>query len=130
MSRGHVSGHQARQLRLQVLELYGATCWRCGQAIPLELSGLHPMGLTLGHVVPVRDGGRTDVANVRPEHRRCNLAERPVYQRAVVVRPSAAAAARGAAPAPARGGAGRVLARNARDTPARVSRGRVPPGRD
>jgi 5-methylcytosine-specific restriction endonuclease McrA len=69
-----------------MVQAYGLTCRRCGEPIDPLLSGLHPRGLTIGHVIPARAGGRAELANVRPEHRACNLAERPaVSPRARVV---------------------------------------------
>jgi hypothetical protein len=40
----------------------------------MRLSGLDPMGPTLGHIVPMAEGGTDDLDNLRLEHRKCNLA--------------------------------------------------------
>lgn len=48
-----------------------------------------PLGLTIGHVIPLSHGGSDDDANLRPEHRRCNLAagNRPTMPRATLATP-------------------------------------------
>lgn len=52
-------------------------CYLCGEDIDLRLSGRHPMGWTLDHVVPLVSGvfNPHDVANLRPAHMRCNSAK-------------------------------------------------------
>lgn len=52
----------------------GDTCRRCGEAIDFDLSGLHALGPTLGHVTPAARGGSDELRNLGLEHRRCNLA--------------------------------------------------------
>lgn len=52
----------------------GDACRRCGEAIDFDLSGLLPLGPTLGHVVPAAAGGSDELRNLGLEHRRCNLA--------------------------------------------------------
>lgn len=84
----HPSGAELRRLRAAMIEAYGLTCYRCRRPIDPALSGLHPLGLTVGHVIPARDGGRAVLANVRPEHRACNLGEGArVSARAAIVTP-------------------------------------------
>lgn len=64
------------------------TCRRCLDPIDLTLSGLHPMGLTVGHVLAVRDGGTDAPDNLAPEHRSCNLGGRQAPRvRATIARP-------------------------------------------
>jgi 5-methylcytosine-specific restriction endonuclease McrA len=70
----HRGGYRLRHTRAAVLARDGATCWRCGYAIDLTVDGNDPDGLTLGHVKPVKAGGSDDPSNLRPEHKRCNLA--------------------------------------------------------
>lgn len=70
----HDGGHASRQARKAVVARDGARCWRCRGAIDLRLSGLHPKGLTVGHIIPVSKGGSDAMANLAPEHRRCNRA--------------------------------------------------------
>lgn len=66
----------------------GLTCRRCGDPIDHTLSGLHPLGLTVGHVLAVRDGGTDAWDNLAPEHRSCNLAGRQAPRhRALIARP-------------------------------------------
>lgn len=76
--RLHRGGHRLRAARAAVIRRHVTNgvvgCGRCGGAIDLGLSGMHPLGFTLGHVVPVSRGGGDDLDNLRPEHRRCNLA--------------------------------------------------------
>jgi 5-methylcytosine-specific restriction endonuclease McrA len=72
---GVARGGQQRRLRLRaVVDRDGARCGRCQEAIDLSLSGLHPDGLTLGHIIAAARGGSDAFDNLRPEHRRCNLA--------------------------------------------------------
>lgn len=52
----------------------GPFCRRCGTAIDTTLSGLHPDGPTIGHVVPAASNGSDELRNLGLEHRRCNLA--------------------------------------------------------
>jgi 5-methylcytosine-specific restriction endonuclease McrA len=73
-----------RTARRQVVARDGAVCRRCGKPIDLTLSGRHPMGLTLGHIVAVAEGGSDELANLAPEHHRCNLGAGDVAPRARV----------------------------------------------
>lgn len=64
------------------------TCRRCGLWIDTTLSGMDPMGLTVGHVRAVRLGGTDDASNLAAEHRRCNLAAKAAASpRALIARP-------------------------------------------
>jgi len=63
-----------RTMRAEVIARLGNVCRRCGQAIDLTLPGVHPDGLTLGHIIPAAQGGGDELGNLGPEHRRCNLA--------------------------------------------------------
>ena len=80
MTELHRGGWRLRQARKRMVDTalrHGATslrCWRCQNAIDLTLSGLHPDGLTVGHILPVSMGGEDSFDNLGPEHRRCNLA--------------------------------------------------------
>lgn len=89
MSELHAGGHRLRQTRAQLIARHGAICGRCRGSIDLSLSGLHPRGLTIGHIVPVAAGGTDDLANLQPEHRACNLAGAPrlLQPRATIARP-------------------------------------------
>jgi 5-methylcytosine-specific restriction endonuclease McrA len=68
----HQGGHRLVRTRIRIVDRDGAVCRRCGKAIDLRLSGLHPDGLTIGHVIAVDDGGSDADDNLAPEHRRCN----------------------------------------------------------
>lgn len=89
MAELHRGGQAVRAARARIIARHGATCGRCGGSIDLTLSGLHPLGLTIGHIVPVSRGGSDADANLRPEHRRCNLvgAARLTPPRATIARP-------------------------------------------
>ena len=96
--RLHDGGQALVKARERIIErdygIDGPICGRCGEGFDLSLNGLHPDGLTVGHIVPVARGGSDDDSNLRPEHRRCNLAvqERrpqpaaPVFRRDVTDR--------------------------------------------
>jgi 5-methylcytosine-specific restriction endonuclease McrA len=49
-------------------------CWLCGEEIDLSLSGRHPWGWTLDHVVPLSQAPHLAnvESNLRPAHRRHN----------------------------------------------------------
>jgi len=72
-SRLH-NGGQAKRTALElVIQRDGPWCWRCSGWIDKRLSGNHPRGATLGHVIAVAAGGTDDLSNLAPEHRVCNL---------------------------------------------------------
>lgn len=78
-SRLHFGGWRLRQARVRMIredQQMGrpTLCIRCGKVIDLSLSGLHPDGLTVGHIIPVSRGGDDSYLNLGREHRRCNLA--------------------------------------------------------
>ena len=94
MTELHSGGWRLRQARKRMLDEaaragLGLQCWRCHYLIDVRLSGLHPEGLTVGHIVPVAAGGTDDFDNIAPEHRRCNLAAgaRVAPPRATLVEP-------------------------------------------
>ena len=94
MSKLHFGGWRLRQARIRLLREWRLNyqvpqCWRCGAPIDVTLSGLHPEGATVGHVVPVSRGGDDSYENLALEHRRCNLAAgaRVAPPRASVVQP-------------------------------------------
>lgn len=70
----HRGGQRLEVVKRRIVNRDGPTCGRCHRSIDLSLSGLERDGLTLGHVIPVARGGSDDDDNLRPEHRRCNLA--------------------------------------------------------
>lgn len=59
--------------RTALIRERGEKCHLCGKRIDLRLSGLHPMGLHIEHLVPVSDGGTNDLDNLHIAHRVCNL---------------------------------------------------------
>lgn len=69
----HRGGARMRKARALVVARDGAVCRRCGKPIDLTLSGRDRMGLSLGHVVAVSDGGSDELDNLAPEHLGCNL---------------------------------------------------------
>lgn len=85
----HAGGARIGSLRSLIAERDGTICRRCGSPIDMLLSGLHPDGPTIGHIVSRRDGGTDDPRNLGLEHRRCNLAAgaRPDPPRALIARP-------------------------------------------
>jgi 5-methylcytosine-specific restriction endonuclease McrA len=62
-----------RRLRPKVLECHGMTCYLCTRPIRDDVGYLHPLALTIDHVVPVSGGGQDSLDNLRPTHRQCNL---------------------------------------------------------
>jgi len=66
-----------------VLNLYGANCYLCGNAINLKASRKvgqpgWQKGLHIEHVIDIAKGGPDTLANVRPAHALCNLTKKPV----------------------------------------------------
>lgn len=57
-----------------LLAIRGARCHLCGRKIDPGLSGLHPMGATIDHLLPVSRGGTNELSNLHVAHRRCNVA--------------------------------------------------------
>jgi 5-methylcytosine-specific restriction endonuclease McrA len=74
VSRLHKGGHRRNVALALVLARDGRRCRRCDRGIQRGLSGLHPMGPTLGHIIPASLGGSDELSNLAPEHRSCNLA--------------------------------------------------------
>ena len=79
MTKLHFGGWRLRQARVRLLRYWSMRgrmpeCARCGHVIDPTLSGLHPDGATVGHVLPVSRGGDDSYENLQLEHRRCNLA--------------------------------------------------------
>lgn len=63
-----------REVRAAILAA-NQTCGICGEIINVGLSGLHPDGPNIDHIIPLAHGGSDDLANLMPTHRRCNLAK-------------------------------------------------------
>lgn len=51
----------------------GSSCHLCRHTVDSSLSGLHPMGPTIDHLIPVSAGGLDDPINVALAHRSCNV---------------------------------------------------------
>jgi 5-methylcytosine-specific restriction endonuclease McrA len=63
-----------RRLRAHVLATKPNVCAWCGDPIDLTLSGNHPLGPSVDHILPRAQGGRDVPSNLQPMHRRCNTA--------------------------------------------------------
>jgi 5-methylcytosine-specific restriction endonuclease McrA len=62
-------------------------CWRCGLYIHLTYPWTSRYALTIGHRIPLAQGGSNEPDNLAPEHRGCNLSGRPMQPRALIVTP-------------------------------------------
>jgi 5-methylcytosine-specific restriction endonuclease McrA len=69
----HAGGRQIARVRLQLAMLHGWVCARCGDPIDPRAPSSSPMGLSIGHRIPVSRGGTDAWSNLRPEHLRCNV---------------------------------------------------------
>lgn len=63
---------KVKRLRPLVIARWGMRCYLCGGAIERGPETVHPGALTLDHVVPIAQGGRDEIDNLRPAHRACN----------------------------------------------------------
>lgn len=72
MSTPWANGREIRKLRQLIIDTYGYECHLCHELIDLSISGTHPKGFTIDHVLPRSRGGSNDLANLRPAHRQCN----------------------------------------------------------
>lgn len=66
-------GRKVAELRALVYANYPSVCRLCRSPIDASLSPRHPMGPSVGHVLPRSKGGTDDLANLRPEHLSCNV---------------------------------------------------------
>jgi 5-methylcytosine-specific restriction endonuclease McrA len=66
-------GHRKRVALRLVVDRDGTRCRRCDGTVDVRLSGNHPDGPTLGHVIAASRGGTDELANLSLEHKRCNL---------------------------------------------------------
>lgn len=82
-------GQRVALTRLILRERDGDRCGRCGELIDFARGGMDPAGPTLGHIIPAVDGGSDELANLRLEHRACNLSAgaRPTPPRASLAQP-------------------------------------------
>ena len=67
------STRRYRQLRAAVLAMKPPVCGWCGGWIDRTLSGRHPLGPSVDHVIPRAQGGPDTIANLQPMHLRCNI---------------------------------------------------------
>lgn len=70
---GKWGGRKVAELRALVLATYPPVCRICGDPIDVSLPASHPMGPSVGHVVPRSKGGGNELSNLRPEHLSCNI---------------------------------------------------------
>ena len=68
-----VTGRRNRLLALALWRMAGGLCARCGLEIDPTIHYTLPGALTIGHKTPISRGGSNELANLGPEHRRCNL---------------------------------------------------------
>jgi hypothetical protein len=61
--------------RKAVVDAHGIDCYLCGGPIELDAAPAEPLSLSFDHVVPLSRGGRHAITNLRPAHRRCNVAK-------------------------------------------------------
>ena len=61
-----------RKRRLRVAYLHGYRCQECRRLIDVSRPPGDPEALEIDHIVPVSDGGRDNIGNLRPLHRRCH----------------------------------------------------------
>ncbi len=64
---------KVRRLRPLVLERDGYVCGICRLEIRRDVDVLHPLALTLDHIVPLAAGGSDRLDNLQPAHRMCNV---------------------------------------------------------
>lgn len=57
----------------EIGERDGWRCHLCRTKVDASLSGRHPDGPTIDHLVPLADGGKDEPMNVAIAHRRCNV---------------------------------------------------------
>jgi hypothetical protein len=70
--RRRLARERVRRLRPRLIERWGMTCYLCGRSIEHGANSMHPLALTIDHVMPVSAGGRDTEDNLRPAHRACN----------------------------------------------------------
>lgn len=62
-----------RRARPLVLARDGYTCGICKLSIRRDVDVLHPLALTLDHIIPIAAGGSDRLDNLQPAHRQCNV---------------------------------------------------------
>lgn len=57
----------------EIAERDRCKCHLCGKRVRMSLSGMHPKGPTIDHLIPVSQGGIDERKNVALAHRQCNI---------------------------------------------------------
>jgi len=50
-----------------------AACAICGLLIDYDAQSTDPYSLNIDHIIPLAKGGATDLSNLQPTHRICNI---------------------------------------------------------
>lgn len=64
-----------RRRHRAIVKAKGEPCHLCHQPIDYSVASPHPESFTIDHIVPLAQGGKDQLANIAPAHRRCNLAK-------------------------------------------------------
>ena len=77
MSRYHHAPRSTtRRTRLRsAIRRSGAACHICGEPIDYALPHTDPMAFVVDHVVPLKRGGKDELANTAAAHKACNGAK-------------------------------------------------------
>lgn len=70
------SSNLSKLVRGALLIRDGDHCHYCGVKLTVGISGFNPTGLSIDHVVPIRDGGSDEMDNLVLACRQCNLEKR------------------------------------------------------
>lgn len=73
MANHHMGSLKVRRKLRTLRQRDGELCWVCKEPIPPDAPPNDPSRASLDHVVPKRDGGGNENANLRLAHGRCNL---------------------------------------------------------
>ena len=74
--RKNIKRRHAKVYELSLVETAkrdGYRCHICSGKVDMSLSGMHAMGPTPDHLIPVSAGGDSSASNVRLAHRHCNV---------------------------------------------------------
>lgn len=67
------AGPAGKYTLAEVAERDGCKCHLCGKSVNMSLSGMHPKGPTIDHLVPLSADGPDEINNVALAHRDCNV---------------------------------------------------------
>jgi len=71
------SSNLSKAVKTALLIRDGNHCHYCGVTMTQSnVGGFHPTGISIDHVIPVKDGGSSDMDNLVLACRRCNLEKR------------------------------------------------------